>query len=71
MNRIDVAIVRFLPFVLYILIGVCTTLIICGKDIGEFYLIHGNSDHELYNLIVARAMEKQLKKDNIYADKRD
>ena len=43
MNRIDVAIVRFLPFVLYILIGVCTTLIICGKDIGEFYLIHGNS----------------------------
>lgn len=37
MNRIDVAIVRFLPFVLYILIGVCTTLIICGKDIGEFY----------------------------------
>lgn len=43
MNRIDVVIVRFLPFVLYILIGVCTTLIICGKDIGEFYLIHGNS----------------------------
>ena len=43
MNRIDVAIVRFLPFVLYILIGVCTTLIICGKDVGEFYLIHGNS----------------------------
>lgn len=43
MNRIDVAIVRFLPFVLYILIGVCTTLIICGKDIDEFYLIHGNS----------------------------
>ena len=43
MNKIDVVIVRFLPFVLYILIGVCTTLIICGKDIGEFYLIHGNS----------------------------
>ena len=43
MNKIDVMIVRFLPFVLYILIGVCTTLIICGKDIGEFYLIHGNS----------------------------
>ena len=31
----------------------------------------GNSDRELYNLIVARAMEKQLEKDNIYADKRD
>lgn len=43
MNRIDVAIVRFLPFVLYILIGVCTTMIICGEDVGEFYLIHGNS----------------------------
>lgn len=43
MNKIDVVIVRFLPFVLYILIGVCTTMIICGKDIGEFYLIHGNS----------------------------
>ena len=43
MNKIDVVIVRFLPFVLYILIGVCTTLIICGKDIGEFYLIHVNS----------------------------
>lgn len=43
MNKIDVAIVRFLPFVLYILIGVCTTMIICGEDVGEFYLIHGNS----------------------------
>ena len=52
MNRIDVAIVRFLPFVLYILIGVCTTLIICGKDIGEFYLIHGNS--AIINYVDAR-----------------
>lgn len=43
MNKIDVAIVRLLPFVLYILIGVCTTMIICGEDVGEFYLIHGNS----------------------------
>ena len=31
----------------------------------------GITDKELYNIIVSKAMEKQLKKDNIYADKRD
>lgn len=31
----------------------------------------GNTDKELFNVIVARAMEKQLKKDNIYGGKRD
>lgn len=36
------------------------------KTADEF---DGNTDKELFNILVARAMEKQLKKDNIYADK--
>lgn len=38
------------------------------KTADEF---DGNTDKELFNILVARAMEKQLKKDNIYGGKRD
>ena len=43
MKGIDVLIVRFLPFVLYIIIGVSTLCCFCGIDVTTIYELHGNS----------------------------
>lgn len=43
MNKLDVVIVRLLPFVLYIIMGICVTRAMLGIGINEFLLLHGNS----------------------------
>ena len=43
MNKLDVVIVRLLPFVLYIIMGICVTRAMLGIEINEFLLLHGNS----------------------------
>lgn len=43
MNKLDVVIVRLLPFVLYVIMGICVTSAMLGIEINEFLLLHGNS----------------------------
>lgn len=43
MKGIDVAIVRFLPFILYIIIGINTIACFNGVDMTLAYELHGNS----------------------------
>ena len=43
MNKLDVVIVRLLPFVLYVIMGIYVTRAMLGIEINEFLLLHGNS----------------------------
>lgn len=43
MKGLDVLIVRFLPFILYVVIGVNTLCCYCGVDMTLSYELHGNS----------------------------
>lgn len=43
MKGLDVFVVRFLPFILYTIIGVDILLAFKGVDLTAFYLLHSNS----------------------------
>lgn len=43
MKGLDIFIVRFLPFILYIIIGINTLCCYCGVDATLSYELHGNS----------------------------
>lgn len=43
MRSLDVAIVRFLPFVLFLIIGIDIIFILEGVDVEYFYYLHSNS----------------------------
>ncbi len=43
MKGLDVLVVRFLPFILYIIIGIDILLAFKGVDLTAFYLLHSNS----------------------------
>lgn len=43
MRGYDIAVVRLLPFVLYIQIGICSLLSLNGNNPTDFYTLHNNS----------------------------
>ena len=43
MKGLDILVVRFLPFLLYIIVGINTVCCYCGIDITLSYELHGNS----------------------------
>lgn len=43
MKGLDILVVRFLPFLLYVIVGVNTICCYCGIDVTLSYELHGNS----------------------------
>lgn len=43
MKGLDVLVVRFLPFLLYVIVGINTICCFCGVDVTLSYELHGNS----------------------------
>lgn len=43
MKGLDVFVVRFLPFILYVVVGINTVCCYCGIDVTLSYELHGNS----------------------------
>lgn len=43
MKGLDILVVRFLPFLLYVVVGVNTVCCYCGIDVTISYELHGNS----------------------------
>lgn len=43
MRKLDIFIVRFLPFILFVILGINMLCCYCGIDITLFYELHGNS----------------------------
>ena len=43
MKGLDIFIVRFLPFILFIIFGINVLCAYCGCDISDSYNLHGNS----------------------------
>jgi hypothetical protein len=43
MKGYDIFIVRMLPFMLYIQVGICSFMALNGYEIDDFYLLHSNS----------------------------
>lgn len=59
MKRIDIAIVRFLPFILYVIIGINTIACFNGIDMTLAYELHGNSALYALGLFVISLSNKK------------